>query len=105
MRYFFEFDPVNKILRCCRKGRVTDALIFEVYSDAQRLLESRAPCGGIDDLSTVTEFAVYADTIKKLADKSAFSVLEILVIVASQRIFTDCRACIRYLPKQLAACK
>lgn len=84
MGYFFEFDPTNKILRCSRRGRVTDALIFEVYSEAQRLLESRAPCRGIDDLSAVTEFAVSTDTIKKLADKSAFSVLEVLVIVAPQ---------------------
>jgi hypothetical protein len=84
MEYFFEFDPVNKILRCCRRGRVTDALIFEVYSEAQRLLESRAPCRGIDDLSGVTEFAVSTETIKKLADKSAFSVLEVLVVVAPQ---------------------
>jgi hypothetical protein len=84
MGYFFEFDAVNKILRCSRRGRVTDPLIFEVYCEAQRLLESRSPCRGIDDLSAVTEFAVSADTIKKLADKSAFSVLEVLVIVAPQ---------------------
>ena len=84
MGYFFEFDPVNKILRCCRSGRVTDALVFEVYSEAQRLLESRSPCRGIDDFSAVTEFAVSADTIKKLADMSAFSVIEPLVIVAPQ---------------------
>ena len=84
MGYSFEFDAVNKILRCSRRGRVTDALIFEVYSEAQRVLESRAPCKGIDDLSGVTEFAVSADTIKKLADKSAFSVIELLVIVAPQ---------------------
>ena len=84
MGYFFDFDPVNKILRCSRRGRVTDALLFEVYSEAQRLLESRSPCRGIDDLSAVTEFAVSADTIKKLADKSSFSLLEVLVIVAPQ---------------------
>lgn len=84
MGYFFEFDAVNKILRCCRRGRVTDDLIFEVYSEAQRVLESRAPCKGIDDLSGVTEFAVSADTIKKLAEKSALSVIELLVIVAPQ---------------------
>jgi hypothetical protein len=84
MGCFFEFDSLNRILRCSRSGRVTDALIFEVYSEAQRLLESRAPCGGIDDLSAVTESAVSADTIKKLADKSGLSVLELLVIVAPQ---------------------
>ena len=84
MGYFFEFDPVNKILRCCRSARVTDDLIFEVYSEAQKVLESRGPCRGIDDLSAVTEFAASSDTINKLADKSAFSVIELLVIVAPQ---------------------
>lgn len=84
MGYFFEFDPVNQILRCSRSGRVTDALIFEAYSEAQRVLESRAGCRGIDDLSGVTEFAVSTDTIETLADKSAFSVIELLVIVAPQ---------------------
>ena len=84
MEYSFEFDAVNNIFRCSRKGRVTDALIFEAYSAAQKLLESRSDCRGIDDYSAVTEFAVSTDTIKAIAENSRSSVLKELVIVAPQ---------------------
>jgi len=84
MGYFFEFDTVNSILRCSRKGRVTDALIFEVYSAAQKLLESRSSCRAIDDYSGVTEFAVSTRTIQMLAENSGSSVFKELVIVAPQ---------------------
>jgi len=84
MGYFFEFDATNKVLRCCRNGRVTDALLLEAYSVARKLLESRSSCRAIDDYSVVTEFAVSTHTIKALAENSRSSAFKELVIVAPQ---------------------
>ena len=84
MGHFFEYDTENSLLRCSRRGSVTDALMYEVYSTAQELLWSRPRCRAIDDFSEATDIDVSSDVVKRLADMPAFSSLEMLVIVAPQ---------------------
>lgn len=70
MAYHFEFDSENQILRTRYEGRVTD----EEVTTSFRLVRAHAarnyPRAVIADLSAVTEFAVAAETIRKLADPS-----------------------------------
>lgn len=68
MGYFFEFDEVNNITRCCWEGPITDDILLEGYAAAERLLASRPPCRSICDHSAVTRFDVGDEIIKRLAN-------------------------------------
>ena len=69
MAFWFEFDPVNKILLARFEGALTNESAAE-YHDALgrnwRATEARA---GIWDLSGVSDFAVASDFLRSLATR------------------------------------
>ena len=67
MKFFFDFDDSNNIMRCCWQGVITEDTMFEMYSEAEEVMASRPPCRGIDDFSEVTRFEVSAETLRTLA--------------------------------------
>jgi hypothetical protein len=67
MPYYFEFDPVNRILRGRFEGAVTDELLKEYYGVAGGYFERTGARAGITDLSAVTSLEVSPLTIRDLA--------------------------------------
>jgi len=67
VRCFFEFDPVNNILRYSWDGNLTDEVLLEGDAAGRRLLAARPPCRGIQDFSKVTTVTATSETIKKIA--------------------------------------
>ncbi len=67
MPYYFEFDPVNKILRGRFEGRVTDELLKEYYSVAGGYFERTGAHSAITDFSAVTSFEVSPQLVLELA--------------------------------------
>jgi hypothetical protein len=65
--YYFEFEPVNRILRGRFEGAVTDELLKEFYGLAGEYFERTAARAGITDLSAVTSLEVSPQTIRDLA--------------------------------------
>jgi hypothetical protein len=65
--YYFEFDPLNRILRGRFEGRVTDELLKEYYGLAGEYFERTAPRAAITDMSAVTSFEVSPQLIRELA--------------------------------------
>jgi hypothetical protein len=65
--YYFEFDPVNRILRGRFEGPVTDELLKEYYGVAGGYFERTGARAGITDLSAVTSLEVSPQTIRDLA--------------------------------------
>jgi hypothetical protein len=62
-----DFDAKNNVLRASLEGRMTGALLLELYAGATKYIESHPPCRGILDFSGVTEFEVSSEAIKKVA--------------------------------------
>jgi hypothetical protein len=62
-----DYDEKNNILRFTITGRLTDAILLEIYATAGKYLASHPPCRGITDFSGVTEFEVSSSTIRDLA--------------------------------------
>ena len=70
MPSFFEFDPVNGILRGRIEGPVTDQSIKEFYGRAGQYVARVHPRGGLMDFSGVTSFDVSSETIRQLAHQA-----------------------------------
>ena len=68
MEYRFEFDPVNKILLLRVEGRVTDESFTEGYWAVRKYATSTNANVGIWDFSSVTDFAVSPEFIRRLVD-------------------------------------
>ena len=62
-----DFDAKNNILRASLEGRMTGAILLDLYTKAAKYVESHPPCRGILDFSGVTEFEVSSDAIKQVA--------------------------------------
>jgi len=69
MAFRFEFDATNKILLMRVGGRLTDESLAEVYRTALEYWAATGARAGISDYSSVTEFAVSAEFIRKLANQ------------------------------------
>ncbi|MFY9558985.1 MAG: hypothetical protein WAQ52_02005 [Terriglobales bacterium] len=69
MAYGFEFDPVNKILLFRWEGRLADESFAESQPAIRKYWAATNPSAGIDDYSSVTEFAVSTKAIHELADQ------------------------------------
>src|SRR5712692_7035780 len=69
MGFRFEFDPVNKILLALSEGRLTDESLGELYVAIRKYSTTTDARAGIWDLSSITEFAVTSDFVRKLAEK------------------------------------
>jgi 6,7-dimethyl-8-ribityllumazine synthase len=67
VRYHFEFDPVNRILRGRFEGQVTDELLKEYYGVAGEYFARTGARGAITDFSAVTSFEVSPQLIRELA--------------------------------------
>jgi hypothetical protein len=69
MGFWFEFDPVNKILLARFEGRLTDESLAELYEAIRKYSTATDACAGILDLSSVSEFVVSAKLIYQLANR------------------------------------
>jgi len=65
----FEFDPVNKILRLRVEERLTDELAVEIYSAIRKYATATDASAGIWDMSSVSEFAMSAECVRRLASQ------------------------------------
>ncbi len=63
----FEFDHTNKILLMLVEGRVTDESAAEYYEAIRKYSTATDASAGIWDFSSVTEFAVSCEFLRKLA--------------------------------------
>lgn len=64
----FEFDPINRILRCRFEGLVTDGELIDYYRLAERFALIMDPRAGVADFVAVTRFEVSPTTIRRLAE-------------------------------------
>lgn len=62
-----EFDTKNNILRGMLDGRMTGAILLELYARAAEYMASRPPCRGILDFSQVTGCEVSSAEIRQVA--------------------------------------
>jgi hypothetical protein len=62
-----EFDAKNNILRGTVSGRMTGAILLELYESATTYIAGHPPCRGILDLSAVTDFEVSGEAIRRVA--------------------------------------
>ena len=85
MGFVIEFDVKNDILRVTLEGRVTDAVVSDVYATVARYAASHPLCREILDISGVTEFSVSSTMIRQLAaSPPAFPIESMRVFVAPQ---------------------
>jgi DNA-binding NarL/FixJ family response regulator len=68
--YSFDFDPTNRILRFCLKGRINDELMKDLYESMREPAQRTQPDAGILDTSTVISFDVSSRVIRELAAAS-----------------------------------
>jgi DNA-binding NarL/FixJ family response regulator len=68
--YSFDFDPTNRILRFCLKGRITDELLKDFYEGMREPAQRTRPNAGVLDTSTVVSFEVSSHVIRELAAAS-----------------------------------
>jgi hypothetical protein len=66
-RFWFEFDPVNKILLLRVEGRLTNESLTECYWAVRKYSTETDASAGIWDFSSITEFAVSPELIYDLA--------------------------------------
>jgi hypothetical protein len=62
-----DFDAKNNILRGTLEGRITGAILLDLYAKAVEYIESHPPCRGILDFSKVTGFEVSSEAIRAVA--------------------------------------
>jgi hypothetical protein len=67
MAHHFDFDPLNRLLRCKFSATVTDVEVKTCYAELGDLAKSLEPNGGVVDLSDVTSFEVSVKTVRELA--------------------------------------
>jgi len=94
MPYYFEFDPVNRILRGRFEGRVTDELLKEYYGIAGGYFERTAARAAITDFSAVTSFEVSPQFIRELASSPPAILDQVLprfIVAASPQIYGTAR--------------
>jgi hypothetical protein len=62
-----DFDATNNILRGTLDGRMTGAILLDLYLRTAEYMSSHPPCRGILDFSAVTEFEVSVSAIRQVA--------------------------------------
>src|SRR5579883_2925995 len=68
MPYHFDFDPVNRILRCRVEGVLGEEVLKECYAVTRKYLAIALPDAGVFDLSAVTSFEISARTVRLHAE-------------------------------------
>jgi hypothetical protein len=69
MGFWFEFDPINKILLGRFAGRLTDHSLSEYYSAVRKYARATDARAGIFDLSLATEIAISTEQARNLAQQ------------------------------------
>jgi len=69
MAFRFEFDRANGILLARFEGQLTDESATEYYEAIRKYAIATDARSGIWDLSSVTEFGVSAEFIRRLGDR------------------------------------
>jgi hypothetical protein len=69
MTYQFELDPDHKILLLRFQGRLTDAMMSELYWLIRQHSTATDAQAGIWDCSAVTDFGVSPEFIRQLVDR------------------------------------
>lgn len=67
MAFRFEFDSTNKILLSRFEGRFTDESAAEFHEAAWKYAAATDAQAGIVDFASVSEFAVSAETLRRIA--------------------------------------
>lgn len=67
MALVVDFDATNNILRGTLDGRMTGAILLDLYLRTAEYMSSHPPCRGILDFSAVTEFEVSVSAIRQVA--------------------------------------
>jgi hypothetical protein len=62
-----DFDAKHNIVRATLEGRMTGAILLDLYATWSKYIASHPPCRGIVDFSAVTDFEVSGDAIRKVA--------------------------------------
>lgn len=70
MAYRFEFDRKNKVLLLRYEGRLTQEIAEESGAALQKHCPAMAPRAVIVDFSSVTEFAVPTEFLRRVADQA-----------------------------------
>jgi hypothetical protein len=70
MAYRFEFDPEHKILLMRYEGRLTEAVAEESDVALRKYWAATAPSMVIVDFSSVTEFAVSSEFVRRVAGQA-----------------------------------
>ena len=69
MAFWFEFDPVNKILLARFEGQLTNESAAEYHEALGKNWRATNARAGIWDLSAVSDFAVASDFLRPLAER------------------------------------
>jgi|SRR5580698_891089 hypothetical protein len=69
MAFWFEFDPVNKILLARFEGQLTNESAAEYHEALGKNWRATNARAGIWDLSAVSDFAVASDFLRTLAER------------------------------------
>lgn len=69
MAFWFEFDPVNKILLARFEGQLTNEAAAEYHDALGKNWRATNARAGIWDLSAVSDFAVASDFLRSLATR------------------------------------
>jgi hypothetical protein len=69
MAFWFEFDPVNKILLARFEGQLTNEAAAEYHDALGKNWRATNARAGIWDLSAVSDFAVGSDFLRTLAER------------------------------------
>lgn len=67
MDIVLDFDAKNNILRGTLEGRMTGAILLELYAGATKYVASHPPCRAILDFTRVTDFEVSSEAIRQVA--------------------------------------
>jgi hypothetical protein len=67
MPYFFEFEPVQSILRCTMSGHIDDKTLLECRKEAVRHVRQTDPAAAILDLTLISSLQVSPRTVQGLA--------------------------------------
>lgn len=67
MPYFFEFEPVQSILRCTMAGPIDDKILLDCRKEAVRHVQQTDPAALVLDLTLISSLDVSTRTVQALA--------------------------------------
>ena len=70
MDYVVELDPRHRVLRATFGPVLTDEILERAYLEVREMTSTMGPVRGVADFSSVTEFQVSPEMVRKLAQNS-----------------------------------